>query len=259
MKKTAAFSVWLTLRSTRCTVRVVKPRGLAEWGIKMAKVTVRTRKGRGLEMVWKDPGSNKTRTRKCKTNVTREAEREAAILETKINEGKEGYPISWSAFVNRARKEMYPLKSEFYTCTLDRAITKWNCYAENPGRNVNEIHDYDISRFRQYLTSQVSQESVKMYLRHLKALFGWGLKSGTIHHAPNIKIGESKRSDAVRKYTVHESAFVEITHACRKCRPNDFETWFRFIEGIWLCGLRIGEALTLSWDEGPLQIDLTSL
>ena len=224
----------------------------------MAKVTVRTRKNRGLEMVWKDPASGKTRSRKCKTNVTREAEREAAVLEAKINEGKEGYPISWSAFVNRARKEMYPLKSDHYTRTIDQVIARWNSYAENPGRNVNEIHARDIAGFRQYLTSKVRQETVEMYLRHLKALFGWGLKSGTIHHAPNVKISTSKKSDAVRKQIVHESAFVEIAQACRECRPNDHEAWLRFIEGMWACGLRINEALILSWDEGPFQFDLIS-
>ena len=29
------------------------------------------------------------------------------------------------------------------------------------------------------------------------------------------------------------------------------ESWHRFLTGLWLSGLRLGEAMTLSWDETP--------
>ena len=46
--------------------------------------------------------------------------------------------------------------------------------------------------------------------------------------------------------------------AAEKVRPSDAWIWQRFITGLWLSGLRLGEALELSWDyEAPFHIDLT--
>jgi integrase len=40
-------------------------------------------------------------------------------------------------------------------------------------------------------------------------------------------------------------------------RPDDGQVWARLVKGLWLSGLRIGEAMALSWDRGSaIWIDL---
>ena len=51
--------------------------------------------------------------------------------------------------------------------------------------------------------------------------------------------------------------FDRLIDAVPKVRENDPEPWQHLLEGLWLSGLRIGEAVVLSWDEGPFQVDLT--
>ncbi len=44
--------------------------------------------------------------------------------------------------------------------------------------------------------------------------------------------------------------FERLLLACRTVRPKDYEQWQRLLRGLWVAGLRLGEALILSWDEG---------
>jgi integrase len=46
--------------------------------------------------------------------------------------------------------------------------------------------------------------------------------------------------------------------AAPKVRPHDAAEWERLITGVWLSGLRLGEAVALSWDEGAaFAVDLS--
>jgi integrase len=43
-----------------------------------------------------------------------------------------------------------------------------------------------------------------------------------------------------------------------KVRPHDAPAWSRLLTGLWLSGLRLGEALRLSWDsDAPFAVDLS--
>ncbi len=42
--------------------------------------------------------------------------------------------------------------------------------------------------------------------------------------------------------------FERMLTVSEKVRPDDFRHWKGFLEGLWLSGLRLGEALALSWE-----------
>jgi integrase len=49
-----------------------------------------------------------------------------------------------------------------------------------------------------------------------------------------------------------------MLQAIAKIRPHDTGAWERLIVGLWLSGLRLGEAIALSWDDdAPLAVDLS--
>jgi len=52
--------------------------------------------------------------------------------------------------------------------------------------------------------------------------------------------------------------FERMLKATDVVRPNDAAIWKGLLEGLWLSGLRLGEALELSWDiDAGISVDLT--
>jgi integrase len=45
--------------------------------------------------------------------------------------------------------------------------------------------------------------------------------------------------------------------AVPKVRKHDAPAWERLLRGLWLSGLRLGEAVALDWDSGPFVLDTT--
>ena len=45
-----------------------------------------------------------------------------------------------------------------------------------------------------------------------------------------------------------ESEFCRLLEAAAKVRPGDTESWRRLLTGLWLSGLRLREAVDLSWN-----------
>ncbi len=51
--------------------------------------------------------------------------------------------------------------------------------------------------------------------------------------------------------------FDRMIAAVPKVRPNDAPAWERLLRGLWLSGLRLGEAVALDWNDGPFVLDTT--
>lgn len=50
--------------------------------------------------------------------------------------------------------------------------------------------------------------------------------------------------------------FERMLDACDRVRPRDASEWRELLTGLWLSGLRLGEALQLSWEpSAPLSVD----
>ncbi len=73
-------------------------------------------------------------------------------------------------------------------------------------------------------------------------------------HMP--KRSKGQRMMRGRPITVKE--YERMVKAVPKVRPRDAKHWKRYLEGLWLSGLRLEESLILSWDEdAQISIDLT--
>jgi integrase len=57
---------------------------------------------------------------------------------------------------------------------------------------------------------------------------------------------------------ITQEEFERMLKAAEVVRPNDSGIWKGLLEGLWLSGLRLGEALELSWDvDAGISVDLT--
>jgi integrase len=99
----------------------------------------------------------------------------------------------------------------------------------------------------------LKETTIAHHLRHVKAALGWAEGQGMLAKAPRIEMPKLPRGQALmRGRPITAEEFDRLVLAVPKVRPGDSAVWVRLLTGLWLSGLRLGEALALSWDiEAP--------
>jgi integrase len=88
------------------------------------------------------------------------------------------------------------------------------------------------------------------HLRHIKAATRWAVKLGLMAKAPSIEMPKrAKGQSQARSRAITTEEYERVLLAIPKARPTDAAQWNRYIEGLWLSGLRRSEALALTWDQ----------
>ena len=105
----------------------------------------------------------------------------------------------------------------------------------------------------------IKETTIARHLRHVKAALRWAERMGLLTKAPTIDIPRPAKGQSLMKgRPITAEEFDRMLAAVPKVRPNDPEPWTRLLWGLWLSGLRLGEALALSWDsDAPLAVDFT--
>lgn len=77
--------------------------------------------------------------------------------------------------------------------------------------------------------------------------------------APAIEMPKAARGQSLaRSRAVTTEEYERMLAAVDKVRPADAPEWRRLLAAAWLGGVRLGELVALSWDEGtPFSVDLT--
>ncbi len=105
----------------------------------------------------------------------------------------------------------------------------------------------------------MKETTIARHLRPIKAALRWGERQGLIAKAPRIEMPKRQKGAKLMKgRPILGEEFDRMVAAIPKERPHDAQAWERFLRGLWLSGLRLGEAVALSWDErSPFYADLT--
>ncbi len=127
-------------------------------------------------------------------------------------------------------------------------------------RKLLDVTAAGLSRFQTVLRGEgLHEATIACYLRHIKGALNWGGRMGLIGNVPRIdmpKRGKGVTKD-MRCCPITDEEFGRMLDAVALVRNGDAEKWRRFLRGLWLSGLRISEALALSWDEdAPLSVCL---
>lgn len=180
--------------------------------------------------------------------------------EEEINQPISSSCISWLEFCKRYRIE--------HLSGLSANSTKaWKIAKKHLETHCKIVYlsDVDsstlshlISKLRQ---STISEASIASYLRQLKAALSWAYSINLIASLP--KLQPPKRSKGKTKKMRSRPITEQEYQHLLKCVPLALNIrfkillWENLIKGLYLSGLRIGEALKLSWDKPPIQVDLT--
>lgn len=103
------------------------------------------------------------------------------------------------------------------------------------------------------LPKRRTPHTVNGYLRVLVAALNWANKQGWLEHPVRKQTVEADDPDKGRPICAEE--FERMLAACEKVCPHDTESWRYLLRGLWESGLRVSEALNLSFDvSGTIQV-----
>lgn len=241
-------------------------------------MTVFRRSGRKFfECEWVDPVTGQRRTRSTKKTTKKEADRFAWDLEKEIiaNRYRGNENITWDDFCIR-------YEAEIVASLAKRTGEKWQSTANavetiiNP-KLLRTLDETQISRFQSKLRDNgLAESSIKGHLAHLKAALRWAHDQKMIAAVP--KIAMPKRANGMKGRPITAEEFERMLSkvpAVVTLKPKKGETpkppeavaaltarvaasWAFLLRGLWLSGLRLGEALDLHWtDHSKLCVDLT--
>lgn len=230
---------------------------------------------RHLAMRWTDPVTGAPRQRTAKTSNRRKAERKAADLERELRSGAfDGDTIPFSDFRDRYWDECLPALARR---TRDAARTAFNHYQRlMKPRTLDDVTPATLATFAARLRSDTKrvkrgqefvdepnpkcESSIASYLRQLHAALVWAESIRLIPMAPRIrapKRAKGKHSFA-RGRAITSEEFERMLAMAPVVRPHDAPTWTRYLNGLWLSGLRLEESTVLSWEaDAPISVDLT--
>lgn len=202
----------------------------------------------GYVLRWTDPESNKPRQRTAKTKRKREAYAAAAELEIKLNSGEsECGEVTWMRF-----RMVYEQEKISTLAVASQSI--WKTTANWTESTVNPVLLSDftarkVSTFAARLRGNGLEEtSIASYLRQLRAAFGWAVKRGYLSRAPAIEMPKIRTSSRMKGRPITLEEFERMLAKISQV-VDDRSSWELLLRGLWYSGLRIDEAMNLSWDD----------
>jgi integrase len=228
-------------------------------GVSVIRVKLREKPGRYIQLYYVDPLTRKEVSRSAKTVTRAEANRAAAIWEQELAaKGPQTGPLHWDSFRIRFESEhlrqLEPRSRHSYNNALNR-------FEQLIGRpvDIKQISSSTLSEFLSKLTAvSGSRVTVANILRHVKSALSWGHKIGILPAVPRFVMPRAPKDKLMRGRPISDKEFEKFLAACEKVVAENPENWRFLLRGLWCSGLRISEAVKLSWDSPPIQIDLDS-
>jgi integrase len=225
------------------------------------KVTVfRPKRGPFFKVKWVDPESGRQKQKSTKTIIRRDADRFASRLEKELQDGTYFEPTrtKWKDFRLRYETEAVPglaVKSGNMIGTAFNAIER----IINPNL-LAEINTSNLSRLVASLrASNLSETTIRTYLVTIRSALVWGFERRLIPVVPTMpKIKRVKKSKMMKGRPITTEEFERMLDRVERVVGEDrAPSWRFFLQGLWLSGLRLDEALELWWDrDDRLSLDL---
>ena len=212
-------------------------------------VTLMKRDGRPFyEAQWVDPKTGRKRTKSTGQKVRREAERWVGRFKKELVAGADGPGrVTWADFIARVERDFLTDKRPR---TADRYRTAIAAVERvlNP-KLLTAVDAEAVGKLKAAMReSGNAPATVASHLRHLKALLRWGHKVGLLAEAPRVEVPSVEAAAKGRPLTADE--FDVLLAATPAAVGEDrAESWRHLLRGLWLSGLRIGEAVGLTWDD----------
>lgn len=211
-----------------------------------------------FECQWRDPVTGRLKTKTTGTAIKRDAERFRVRLEDELLKGEwfDAGNVTWEDFRRRFEKEYGTAISEKAGDTYKTVFNHVEKYVAP--KFLAAVDSVQISRMTAKLRERsISEVSIKTYLTHLKAALGWAVRQKMLRKIPAMEIPTVRPRMKGRPITDAEFERM-LSKTSAVVGSEVVAEWQWFLRGLWLSGLRIGEAAILSWDDGaPFAVDLS--
>lgn len=229
--------------------------------IKVYVVPVKGKKS--WQLRWQDPITLLWRQRSAQTEDLEAAEKAATILQHDLSEGRardSGGRMPWDTFVKKYSDEVLGGLAERsqkqYLAILESVKT-----LVHPG-TIGSFSSALASTWQGKLRKAGNAEAtISSKSAALKAMLQWAVDRNYLDVLPNfpvIRRVTTKKRMKGRAITDAEFKLVlaKVSEVVGEARSKE---WTRSLEGLWWSGLRISEAIDLSWDEPErIRVDLSS-
>jgi integrase len=201
--------------------------------------------GRCLMMTYKDPTTGKKVAKTTGTTDRREAERAAGVRQDELRSGRFRSPskMTWGEFRQRHEAE-FKVAPE----TRKKFTTTFNLVARlmRPAR-LRDVTGEAVSRWTAAMRDEGRKDAtLGVYCRHLRGAMNWAKAMGFVPDAPKVRCPKGEKMKG-RPIVLEEHERM-LTVVGKVVPAGTAAAWQRFLNGLWWSGLRLGEALALSWD-----------
>ena len=219
------------------------------------KVMVMTQNDRkNLYAKWIDPVSGKSIYKTTRQTNRRKAQKFADQLEFKLNKGMVSTEagITWEDFRKRYREEH-----------LSGLAKKTEYKAENvldgfgDVIKVKKLKAINEAKINLYISQSRekgrTEATIKGNLAYIKASLNWTHEMGLLDRVSTIKSPKrARRSKLMKGRPITGEEFDRILLAIPDEIDKEHQSdWNFFLKGLWWSGLRLGEAINLTWKTGP--------
>ncbi len=175
------------------------------------------------------------------------ADREAAVWEDELRSGRYQDPskITWEEFEDAYLDAMEADGKAKKTLQLIHTTFQFAHDILHPNY-LRDVTTERLNHWKKELGKGRSQTTVGIYSRHLRAALRWAADNELMPEAPKIKVPKSSGSKG--DPVTHEEHGAILAHVEGVVQPSYVDAWRFFLRGLWYSGLRVGEALSLSWE-----------
>jgi integrase len=198
-------------------------------------------------LYYDDPATGKEVTRSAKTSDRGTAERAAADWERELRDFRGVDDDGWEWMVERFFAEPMSGKRKSTRSTVSTSLKRYRVTMQP--ETIAEVTTDTLSRFAAKLTG-LEQTTIAKDMRHLKVFLRWCASVGAIRSAPYVPIPKSGKRRFMRGRALTDAEYRRMLKHAPDAR------WRRFLELLYLSGLRIEEASELSWDQPPHVVHL---
>ncbi|MFL5242374.1 MAG: tyrosine-type recombinase/integrase [Gemmataceae bacterium] len=194
------------------------------------------------KLEWREPGTNKRKSKSTKTGDKTTAERMRHDLESDLNNGRfqEKSKLLWSTFRTRYEQEKLVNVREN---SRKKAAAVFDSFERlvAPGK-LSRLDESTFSAYTAKLRALKRRPAtIHGHLSYLSAAMHWAVKMGLIAKMPYIELPRLPEPEEIRTIILEEYE--------RLIMSAPTEWWRVFIATAWFTGMRRNEILALSWDK----------
>jgi integrase len=204
-----------------------------------------------LVMRARNTQTNKILSKVCTCDRKKDCLREAGEWEVALNAEGHTKACRFSQAVERFAAEYLPSRRP---STGVKFASTFKAFTEAVGDpRMVSISEAMIGEFSRAYGATVAPATLASILRHLKCFLRWATRQRLMQKTPHVEMPRKINKPKGRPLTAEE--FERVLSKVREVRSNDAEVWAYFLRGLWASGLRLGEAIALSWnDQAPVAV-----